>query len=882
MIETEGDASARIDTGLARILALPVGLLILFILAQSIPLPPAALHAISPATYRFYSRAYPDWPRGAPYEIFNTVAHETSPLPGFRAPDTLPSKAEVLHESKVPFAPPANVPTLFAQRWRPLSIAWPLTTTALIGAVALAALLFAMVFYPAGTGRGVREQLALTRVVMIAILVTGLVVALVGLVQWATWNGKILWVMVPYDWGVPNLSEAARRACGPFVNPDHFAGYLAMIFPLMLSGLIFGGFPARSNSGLAVRVAYGFATFLIFTAVALSQSRAGWIGLAVGALLLITFVQWYASESPLSRAKIRKVNPLSVSVAILAALLVLALMFVGTQGREQTAGRFGDTVLRGGIDLHERFTVWASTPRIFREFPLFGVGMGAWPEIFFRFQPTPRSDLINNAAHNDYFELLVDAGLIGVGLLGWLILGIGARLRKAMRSLPAHLVPALAAIISGLIVMGIIELVDFDLHIPANLILFTLLAALGLRMSARQPTEAGPESERRFGRLLYLPVGAAILLAVGALRQTGAPYPYDIVEPRTLADARNLLLTYPANPAIHRSILRQFGTIMSPGARSREIETWLWLDPTNPNARDIYAADLVERGRRADAMNQISQSTYVSPDARTHPYMSPRILPLLADDQKRAIENGLTRAVAERFDGAVIALSDFYDTLGRTSDRARLLTQAAAHEQQPQRRAQYLREGADAYLAIGDSRKAGEFLQRAIDTDPGDARNYTDLIAKVLVPHEEYDQARRVIDQGIENDADACRLALSMAPGAAQRGRRDIAEQALSHALETDPASYDCTVELSRLYNGEGRYARAMLMMETATRLRPDSAQAYLELAAAAERNYDYSAAEKAYDRAASLAPQNPAVAESVAAFKRKLSEAGAGSEQSK
>ena len=39
---------------------------------------------------------------------------------------------------------------------------------------------------------------------------------------------------------------------------------------------------------------------------------------------------------------------------------------------------------------------------------------------------------------------------------------------------------------------------------------------------------------------------------------------------------------------------------------------------TDPNARDIYTADLVEHGRRADAMNQISQSTYVSPDARTH------------------------------------------------------------------------------------------------------------------------------------------------------------------------------------------------------------------------------------------------------------------------
>jgi len=142
---------------------------------------------------------------------------------------------------------------------------------------------------------------------LIAILAAGTLVAVVGLAQWATWNGKILWVMVPYDWGAPDLGVAARRASGPFVNPDHFAGYLATIFPLALAGLIFGGFPARSGSGPATRVMYGFATFLIFTAVALSLSRAGWIGLAIGTSLVIGCVlaaavtrnAWWLIAAPL-------------------------------------------------------------------------------------------------------------------------------------------------------------------------------------------------------------------------------------------------------------------------------------------------------------------------------------------------------------------------------------------------------------------------------------------------------------------------------------------------------------------------------------------------------------------------------------------------------
>jgi O-antigen ligase len=269
------------------------------------------------------------------------------------------------------------------------------------------------------------------------------------------------------------------------VNPDHFAGYLASIFPLALAGLIFGGFPAHSKSGLATRVMYGFAAFLIFTAVALSQSRAGWIGLTVGTLLTIGLVSFQSRDGRESTGGTAKQNPVALSLAILASMVVLALMFTGQHGREQTAGRFSETVIRGGLDFHARYSLWAAAPQIIREFPILGAGMGAWPEVFFRFQPPHPVGFINYAAHNDYLEMMVSVGLIGTVLAGWLIFTIGARLKKALHAVPAHLLPAMAAIISGLIVMSIIELVDFDLHVPANLILVTILAALRNRRNRR-------------------------------------------------------------------------------------------------------------------------------------------------------------------------------------------------------------------------------------------------------------------------------------------------------------------------------------------------------------------------------------------------------------
>ena len=64
------------------------------------------------------------------------------------------------------------------------------------------------------------------------------IVAVVGIVEFFTWNGKILWLFVPYDWGVAQTNPLSR-AMGPFVNFDHFGNYLAMVLPLAAGGALF-------------------------------------------------------------------------------------------------------------------------------------------------------------------------------------------------------------------------------------------------------------------------------------------------------------------------------------------------------------------------------------------------------------------------------------------------------------------------------------------------------------------------------------------------------------------------------------------------------------------------------------------------------------------
>ncbi|HET9785418.1 MAG TPA: hypothetical protein VFP94_10745, partial [Terriglobales bacterium] len=101
-------------------------------------------------------------------------------------------------------------------------------------------------------------------------------------------------------------------------------------------------------------------------------------------------------------------------------------------------------------------------------------------------------------AHNDYLQLLAETGVAGVTLAGafwglWL-LAFMDRMRRWPPALvhshggaPAAIPLAVAAALgcAGLLVHS---MVDFNLHIPANLLLFFTLAALAL------PPERAPEA----------------------------------------------------------------------------------------------------------------------------------------------------------------------------------------------------------------------------------------------------------------------------------------------------------------------------------------------------------------------------------------------------
>ncbi len=100
---------------------------------------------------------------------------------------------------------------------------------------------------------------------MIFLTIFGFALAIFGLLQYFTWNGNIYWLR-------PAL-VITKGVIGPFVNHNHFAGYMELIVPLPIALIITGA--VKQN-----RILYGFAAVMMAIALAASLSRGGIISLA--------------------------------------------------------------------------------------------------------------------------------------------------------------------------------------------------------------------------------------------------------------------------------------------------------------------------------------------------------------------------------------------------------------------------------------------------------------------------------------------------------------------------------------------------------------------------------------------------------------------------
>ena len=125
--------------------------------------------------------------------------------------------------------------------------------------------------------------------------------------------------------------------------------------------------------------------------------------------------------------------------------------------------------------------MWGGTIGIIRDHSLWGTGLASWQWFFPKYQD-PRLHGHPDYPHNDILNLVSDYGIIGFGLMAWILVVFFFCARRIAQSKPgseqsAFAIGAMTSVVSILVHSWF----DFNLHIPANSLL--LSAIMGFTMS---------------------------------------------------------------------------------------------------------------------------------------------------------------------------------------------------------------------------------------------------------------------------------------------------------------------------------------------------------------------------------------------------------------
>lgn len=266
----------------------------------------------------------------------------------------------------------------------------------------------------------------------------------------------------------------AQRAAATFATPNTFATALNLfLLPLI----------ALAAAGRASRLAWAVA-ILLFIGLVSTESRGGYLGFVAGC----AFIAVYCG-GPQTRAGWRRLG--LTMIAAVALTVTVASLYVMLHPATEASAGFGTTVVSRGTSLRPELAAVALGHVM--EHPVVGAGASMFPLLY---QMSKPASLDNTAhyiyVHNDYLQIWLEFGLIGLALLLAIIALAALAVWRARPSWREDPVPLAAG--AGLAAVFAHALIDFPLFVP-YLLLVTggFLAVLAMRAapSARMERLAG-------------------------------------------------------------------------------------------------------------------------------------------------------------------------------------------------------------------------------------------------------------------------------------------------------------------------------------------------------------------------------------------------------
>lgn len=281
---------------------------------------------------------------------------------------------------------------------------------------------------------------------------------------------------------------------GLFANANHQATFLLMCLPFTANLANRERLKWRTGEkDIASAVLIATVAIILLSGIVAAGSLAGY-GLLVPVLMMCVM---------LVRSGRSDRRGTYLSVGVVAGALVLAILTVGAS---PLLGELGLTSLSTGET--SRLGMWATSTDMLSDHIGLGSGLGTFAETYPLYEdPSTVQDKFINAAHNDYLQLAIEWGLMGVALVAlalvlWIVSFIQVWMPSGRENIQARRVASAA-----MSVVLLHSLVDYPIRTPAIAALFAFCLAVMLvpaQQKGRKSKNRGGGDEERSGAHLTL------------------------------------------------------------------------------------------------------------------------------------------------------------------------------------------------------------------------------------------------------------------------------------------------------------------------------------------------------------------------------------------
>lgn len=316
----------------------------------------------------------------------------------------------------------------------------------------------------------------------------GIVLLTTQLFQSQTEVKQLMWMLVgsaalvalcavtfPHGEYVAKLTGVTRYrgAIGPFVNRNH-AGMFFVLNALLAWGLFFTRQLKYSlmlsreqkntfilQQGVLALLAIGLMAAAVFT-----RSRGAMMALLVGLFTYSFLCVWSVPHRLKKRLK---------GFFYTFVLLIISAGWVYTHVSE--INKFAHRT--SGMSEQTRRMMYRSSGRILKQYPIWGIGIGAMPVVIPSYTEWKVRNYIERL-HNDWLEMTLGMGYVGASLVLLGLLWFWCKALRRLKRLNIRKQFLFASLLSALVAMSVGSVVDFHFFIPGCALVFFFVLGLVL------------------------------------------------------------------------------------------------------------------------------------------------------------------------------------------------------------------------------------------------------------------------------------------------------------------------------------------------------------------------------------------------------------------